>query len=77
MSARAGRALTTTAGRPRTRCCTCRWAWPWTKPANVYIADTGDNTIRKVIADGIINMVAGDSYASYDGDGGSARWMPN
>ncbi len=39
---------------------------------NVYIADTADNIIRKVDADGIITTVAGDSYASYAGDGGNA-----
>ena len=39
---------------------------------NVYIADTGDNIIRKVDANGIITTVAGDSYASYAGDGGNA-----
>ncbi|MGD0365487.1 MAG: IPT/TIG domain-containing protein [Bryobacteraceae bacterium] len=35
---------------------------------NVYIADTGDNIIRKVTPDGIINTVAGDGFASYSGD---------
>ena len=29
---------------------------------NVYIADTGDNSIREVTPDGIINTVAGDGY---------------
>src|ERR1035438_719913 len=29
---------------------------------NVYIADTGDNLIRKVTTDGLINSIAGDSY---------------
>jgi len=36
---------------------------------NVYIADTGDNLIRKVTTDGLINSIAGDSYPSYKGDG--------
>jgi uncharacterized protein (TIGR03437 family) len=35
---------------------------------NVYIADTGDNIIRKVTPDGIINTVAGDGFGSYSGD---------
>jgi uncharacterized protein (TIGR03437 family) len=39
---------------------------------NVYIADTGDNTIREVTADGNIATIAGDSFPSYEGDGGLA-----
>jgi uncharacterized protein (TIGR03437 family) len=39
---------------------------------NVYIADTGDNIIRKVSTDGIINTVAGDGFGSYSGDTFSA-----
>jgi len=39
---------------------------------NVYIADTGDNTIRKVTADGNIATIAGDSFPSYQGDAGLA-----
>ena len=35
---------------------------------NVYIADTGDNLIRKVTTDGIINSVAGDGFGGYWGD---------
>ncbi|HLK66518.1 MAG TPA: hypothetical protein VKU19_23955 [Bryobacteraceae bacterium] len=40
---------------------------------NVYIADTGDNSIRKVTTDGIINTVVGDSYPGFLGDGGNAQ----
>jgi uncharacterized protein (TIGR03437 family) len=39
---------------------------------NVYIADTGDNTIRKVTTDGNIATIAGDSFPSYQGDAGLA-----
>jgi len=39
---------------------------------NVYIADTGDNLIRKVTTDGIINSVAGDGFGGYWGDTFSA-----
>jgi uncharacterized protein (TIGR03437 family) len=39
---------------------------------NVYIADTGDNTIREVTTDGNIATVAGDSFPSYQGDAGLA-----
>jgi trimeric autotransporter adhesin len=39
---------------------------------NVYIADTGDNLIRKVATDGIITSVAGDGFGSYSGDTYSA-----
>jgi uncharacterized protein (TIGR03437 family) len=34
----------------------------------VYIADTGDNLIRKVTTDGIITSIVGDSLGSYKGD---------
>jgi uncharacterized protein (TIGR03437 family) len=39
---------------------------------NVYIADTGDNLIRKVTTDGIINSVAGDGFGGFWGDTYSA-----
>ncbi len=39
---------------------------------DLFIADTGDNLIRKVTPDGVINSVAGDGYPSYYGDGGPA-----
>jgi len=35
------------------------------KSGNVFIADTGDNTIRKVTKDGIIHNFAGDSFPGY------------
>jgi uncharacterized protein (TIGR03437 family) len=35
---------------------------------NLYIADTGDNTIREITTDGIINTIAGDGLPSYSGD---------
>ncbi len=35
------------------------------KSGNVYIADTGDNIIRKVTTDLVINTIAGDSYPGY------------
>jgi len=38
---------------------------------NVYIADTGNNRIRKV-ANGVITTVAGNGTAGYGGDNGSA-----
>jgi uncharacterized protein (TIGR03437 family) len=39
---------------------------------NVYIADRGNNRIRKVSANGIITTVAGNGSSAYFGDGGSA-----
>lgn len=40
---------------------------------NIYIADTGNDVIRKVTATtGIITTVAGDGRAGYQGDGGAA-----
>jgi len=39
---------------------------------NLLIADTGNNCIRKVDADGIITTIAGTGSAGYEGDGGIA-----
>jgi hypothetical protein len=39
----------------------------------VYIADTGNNCVRKVtISTGIINTIAGSSIGGYSGDGEAA-----
>ena len=40
---------------------------------NVYIADTGNNVIRKItLATGVITTIAGNGTAAFAGDGGSA-----
>ncbi len=39
---------------------------------NLYIADAGNNRIRKVVADGIITSVAGNGYYGFSDDGGPA-----
>ncbi len=39
---------------------------------NIYIADTGDNLIRKVTTDGIVNTIAGDGLPGYSGDTAAA-----
>ncbi len=40
---------------------------------NVYIADTLDNAVRKVTADGTISTLAGTGTPGYSGDGGPAK----
>ena len=51
-------------------------AEPWDAAAdgagNLYIADTGNNRIRKVDAAGVISTVAGSGETGYSGDGGAA-----
>ena len=39
---------------------------------NLYIADAGNNRIRKVSTNGIITTVAGNGTSGYSGDGGTA-----
>ena len=39
---------------------------------NVYIADTANNRVRKVAANGVITTVAGNGAAGFSGDGNSA-----
>lgn len=39
---------------------------------NLFIADTGNNRIRKVSVDGVITTVAGTGEAGFSGDGGPA-----
>jgi len=39
---------------------------------NVFIADTGDNSIREVGANGVINTIAGTGFGGYGGDTGLA-----
>lgn len=40
---------------------------------NVYIADTGNQRIRKVDANGVITTIAGNGQAGFEGDGGPAN----
>ena len=42
------------------------------RSGNVYIADKGNNVIRKVNTSGIISTIAGNGIAGYSGDGGAA-----
>lgn len=39
---------------------------------NVYIADSGNNRVRKISPNGVISTVAGTGTSGYSGDGGSA-----
>jgi len=42
------------------------------KVGNIYIADNGNNRVRKVDINGIITTIAGNGVAAYSGDGGLA-----
>ena len=42
------------------------------KDNSLLIADTGNNRVRRLTADGKITTIAGNGAASYDGDGGPA-----
>lgn len=39
---------------------------------NVYIADSGDNRVRRITTNGIIETIAGTGQAGFSGDGGPA-----
>jgi uncharacterized protein (TIGR03437 family) len=41
---------------------------------NVYIADSGNNRIRKLLPDGTLISIAGNGNASFYGDGGAANF---
>jgi sugar lactone lactonase YvrE len=41
---------------------------------NLYIADSGNNRVRKISANGIIYTVAGNGNAGFSGDGGQAMF---
>ena len=43
------------------------------KAGNIYIAEYGNNVIRKISKDGIIALVAGNGKAGHTGDGGLAH----
>jgi uncharacterized protein (TIGR03437 family) len=40
---------------------------------NVYLSDSGNNTVRRIAPDGTISLVAGTGDAGFSGDGGPAR----
>lgn len=42
------------------------------KQGNLYIADMGDNRVRKITAAGVINTIAGNGLPGSTGDGGQA-----
>ncbi len=53
------------------------WGVATDAAGNVYIADGGNNRLRKVLAaDGTINTIAGNAFTGYFGDGGPATAAP-
>ncbi len=48
------------------------WGFTLDRSGNIYIADTGNNRIRKVNPDGIITTIAGTSSGGFSGDGSAA-----
>lgn len=40
---------------------------------NLYIADTGNHRVRKVVPSGIITTIAGTGTPGFNGDGGAAK----
>jgi len=39
---------------------------------NIYFTDNGNNVVRRVLTDGVINTVAGNGQYGFEGDGGQA-----
>jgi len=48
------------------------WGVAWDVAGNLFIADSGNNVIRKVDTNGVAIIVAGNGNASFSGDGGAA-----
>lgn len=44
----------------------------WSEDLGLLVADTNNNRVRRVAADGAIDTAAGNGLSSYSGDGGSA-----
>ena len=58
------------AAQPIRRTCTCpaKRFLTLDSSGNLYIADTGDNTVREITTNGVITTLAGDGLPSYSGD---------